>query len=184
MIQLHPDYLLFETSKGQIIPCSAELIAVELIGDAMQSIDPDLVHQAAAAVLHYFKEDLGWTTVSVGEFSQALADALGAFGLQITSDDELENRRVSRYDLRRLVGGSGRSLELSFFPRLREEFKARLAKSPDVLLFHGLRACVKQMTGAKRWSHRCEALSDQIVGFLRACLANESSNSSCGLMIN
>ncbi len=183
MIQLHPDYLLLETSKGQIIPCSAELVAVELIGDAMQSIDPDLVHQAAAAVLHYFKEDLGWTTVSVGEFSQALADALGAFGLHITSE-EPEDRRVSRYDLRRLAGGSGRSLELSFFPRLREELRARLAKSPEVLQFHGLRACVKQMTGAKRWSPRCEVLSDQIVEFLRACLKTESSSDSCGLMIN
>jgi hypothetical protein len=184
MIQLHRDYLLFETAKGQIIPCSAELIAVELIGEAMEKLDPDLVHQAAAAVLHYFKEDLGWTTVSVGEFSQALADALEALGLQISSDETPGSGRVSRYDLRRLAGGSGRTLELCFFPRLREEFRTRLARSPDVLQFHGLRACVKQLTGAKRWTHRCEALSDQIVEYLRACLETESVSRSCRLMIN
>lgn len=179
MIQLHPDYLLFETSQGQIIPCSAELIAVELIGDAVDSLDPELVKQAAAAVLHYFRQDLGWTTVTVGEFSRALASALKGLGLRIQSEDS--DAAVSSYDLRRLVLGSEDALELTFFPLLREELRARLENSPRVLRFHGLRGCVKQLVGAKRWSHRCQTLNDQIVEYLRACLATESS--SCGLLI-
>lgn len=183
MIQLHRDYLLFETSQGQVIPCSAELVAVELIGDALDSIDPELVHQAAAAVLHYFKEDLGCNTVSVGEFSRALADALQALGLQISSADPVEPGRVPSCDLRRLAGGAGRAIELSFFPILREEFSARLELSPKVLRFHGLRGCVKQLIGAKRWTQRCQVLSDQIVDFLRACLVAEGPKRSCGLMI-
>lgn len=183
MIQLHPDYLLFETSHGQIIPCSAELIAVELIGDALGSVDPELVQEAAAAVLHYFRQDLGWTTVSVGDFSRALAEALQAVGIQIESGEVNGDEPLASYDLRRLVLGSGRVFELGFFPRLRDALRSRLSRSPQVLRFHGLRGCVKQLTGAKRWSYRCQVLSDQIVDYLRACLATESARSCCGLIV-
>jgi hypothetical protein len=183
MIQLHRDYLLIETSQGQIIPCSAELVAVELIGDAIGSIDPELVQEAATAVLHYFKQDLGWTTVSVGEFSRALAEALQTLGLRIEADASDETGSVCSYDLRRLAPGSGAGFELSFFPTVREEMRTRLERSPKVLRFHGLRDCVKQLLGAKRWTSRCQALNDQIVEYLRACFASQSSQTACGLVI-
>ena len=182
MIQLHSDYLLFETGQGQLIPCSAELVAVELIGDAISSLDPELVQEAAAAVLHYFKEDLGWTTVSVAEFSRALEQALKNLGLRIHSDP-LNEPAPRSYDLRQLAAGSERTFELSFFPRLREEIKARLGESPDILRFHGLRGCVKQLVGVRRWTPRCQVLNDQIVEYLRACLETEASLRSCRLVI-
>ena len=34
MIQLHTDCLVFETSDGDSIPCSAQDVTVELLGDA------------------------------------------------------------------------------------------------------------------------------------------------------
>jgi hypothetical protein len=182
MIQLHRDYLLFETSKGQIIPCSAELVAVELIGEAIESLDPDLVQQAANAVLHYFKQDLGWTTVSVGEFSRALEQALTALGLNILSTPA-DERTPASCDLRRIAAGVDRGFELSLFPRLRQEMRTRLGEAPQMLCFHGLRGCVKQLVGAKRWTHECQALNDQIVEFLRACLSSEAPSGSCGLVI-
>jgi hypothetical protein len=182
MIQLHPDYLLFETAQGQIIPCSAELIAVELVGDALAHLDLALVREAAAAVLHYFRQDLGWTTVSVGEFSRALADALKALGIR-ASVPEPERAPGASCDLRRLVSGADHSLELGFFPTLRHTLRSQMGQSPGVLRFHGLRGCVKELTGAKRWSHRCQALHDQIVDYLRACLATEFAQASCGLIV-
>src|SRR4051794_24010522 len=132
MIQLHRDYLLFETAEGQIIPCSAEFVAVELIGDAASSLDPELVQQAASAVLHYFKEDLGWTTVSVGEFSKALEQALQALGLRVHPESECESETKSKaeakgkstlrsYDLGQLASDG---VELAFFPRLREQVRS------------------------------------------------------------
>ena len=49
MIQLHPEYLIFRTSQGELIPCSAESVTIELIGDASSFLDPDTVREAAAA---------------------------------------------------------------------------------------------------------------------------------------
>jgi hypothetical protein len=179
MIQLHRDYLLFETAQGQIIPCSAEFVAVELIGDAAAHLDPELVQHAASAVLHYFKEDLGWTTVSVGEFSKALEQALQALGISAQSDPADQDGRRS-YDLTQLAAGA---VELSFFPKLRQELRTKLEEAPKVLRFHNLRGCVKQLVGAKRWNIRCQTLNDQIVEYLRACLATESDRKGCGLVI-
>jgi hypothetical protein len=181
MIQLHPDYLLFETPAGKIIPCSAELVAVELIGEASADLDPAIVQQAAAAVLHYFRQDLGWSTVTVGEFSRALEQALQALGVKASGP--AEERQIRNFDLRQLADGSERGFELSFFPKLREALRTRLESSPKVLRFYGLRGCVKQLVGAKRWSHRCQDLNDQIVEYLRACLVTESPMNSCDLVI-
>src|SRR3569833_1988255 len=71
MIQLRPDCLIFQTSQGELIPCSAETVTIELIGDASSVLDPEIVREAASAVVHYFKHDLGRETVSVAEFSDA-----------------------------------------------------------------------------------------------------------------
>ena len=76
MIQLHPEYLIFQTSQGELIPCSAESVTIELIGDASSLLDPEVVREAASAVVHYFKNELGRETVSVTEFSKALERAL------------------------------------------------------------------------------------------------------------
>ena len=51
MIQLHTDCLVFETSDGEAIPCSAQDVTVELLGDAAHELEPMLVTEAAEAVL-------------------------------------------------------------------------------------------------------------------------------------
>jgi tetratricopeptide (TPR) repeat protein len=58
--------------------------------------------------------------------------------------------------------------------RLRKELRQQLARSPRRLVFRGLRGCVKQLAGARRWSARCEKLQEQIIEYLRQCLTAES----------
>ena len=50
--------------------------------------------------------------------------------------------------------------------------------------FHGLRVCVKQLAGARRWSNRCELLQDQIVDYLRGCLTAETKENECALVVD
>ena len=59
----------------------------------------------------------------------------------------------------------------------------QLRQSPRVVRFRGLRGCVKHLAGARRWSPRCENLQDQIVGYLRECLSNESRETECRLVV-
>ncbi len=184
MIQLHSDTLIVHLLDGEAIPCSAEALTVELIGDGDAGVDPELVRNAARAVLHYFKVERGLDFVSAGEFAQALAKVLRSFGLPASQAyAEAEQRRVTESNLLRLAYESGESFELAFFPRLRAELQQHLGQAAQVIRFKGLRACVKQLTGARRWSGRCQKLNDQIVDYLRTCWNAEGPSVATALVV-
>ena len=184
MIRLHSDCLMFQMPEGGAIPCSAESVTIQLIGDVAGPLDPELVRNAARAVLHYFKVDQGREFVSASEFSEALASVLRGFGLAVTEGHATEKRRrVTESDLRRLACESGKGFELAFFPRLRDQLRRHLDQAPHVVRFSGLRGCVKQLAGARRWSGRCQKLNDQIVDYLRNCLSAEPGSKDCALLV-
>src|ERR1700739_147533 len=121
MIALNSNCLLFELSNGESVPCSAEMICVEIIGSPDANIDPEMLRHAAASVFHYFKHDLQWETVTVGEFAGALERVLRNLGLTLYPGKK--ERDVLESDLSLLARVSGVSLELIFFPRLRDELR-------------------------------------------------------------
>ena len=61
--------------------------------------------------------------------------------------------------------------------------RQQLQQSPRVLRFRGLRGCVKQLAGARRWSHRCQTLHNRIVEYLRECLSAEARQGGCALVV-
>jgi len=137
--------------------------------------------------LHYFKQEQGRESVTLGEFAEALEKVLQGFKFAETpfeSDGENESR-VLEADLQQLATDSGEAFELTFFPRLRDEMRSRLQQSPSpqMLRFRGLRNCVLQLTGARRWSPRCQNLEEQIVEFLRTCLSAEPHPEACALVV-
>ena len=162
MIQLQSGCLVFRTANGQNIPCSAELVSIELIGNAADLVDAEVVRHASAAVLHYFRHNLGRTEVTVAEFTEALARALKQLGFEIQTPAvpcPAPAARVTESDLRQLACESGKGFELAFFARLRAEVCERLDGVPQVVHFTGLRGCVKQLVGARRWSELRSAAS-------------------------
>jgi hypothetical protein len=192
MIALQSDYLIFQLTNGESIPCSAQMITVEIVGNANGMIAPELLHHAAASVFHYFKVELSRETVTVGEFALALEKALQGLGLTLFAD-RLEPRPpvtaeapaelTLESDMSLIALESGESLELLFFPRLRDELRAKLRQAPRVLRFRGLRGCAKRLAGAQRWSPRCEKIQEQIVGYLRECLVAEPEQKECALVV-
>lgn len=83
MISLAHDCLLFELASGEAIPFSAEMISVELMGDVVSQLDPEVIRHAAASVFHYFKHDLERDSVTVGEFAGMLEKVLRGLGLHV-----------------------------------------------------------------------------------------------------
>jgi hypothetical protein len=184
MIALHNDCLLFQLHNGESVPCSADMICVEIIGETDGQLEPETLRHAAASVFHYFKIELAREAVTVGEFSLALEKALHHLGYTIHAQDPGSLAgEISDTDLARLLSENGDSLELFFFPRLRAELRGQLRQSPRVVRFRGLRACVKKVVGARRWSSRCERLEDQIISYLRECLNAETAPPGCALVV-
>ncbi len=190
MIILAEDCLVLRDASGEGIPCSAETISVELIGENASMFDAEFIKQAAGAVLHYFRDELGRQTVTMAEFSMALENVLLGFKLAAGKNVAAVKKaaadpaaRIAQSDLCRLAAETDNGGELIFFPRLRDELRAQLQQSPQMLCFRGIRNCVKQLTGARRWSHRCQSLQDQIVEFLRSCMSREDSAVDCALVV-
>jgi hypothetical protein len=157
------------------------MICVEVIGSVDSLLDPEMLRHAAASVFHYFKNDLARETVTVGEFAGALEKVLRTLGFAIHT--EKGGRETSEMDMRLLTLEASENLELFFFPRLRDELRVQLKRSPRLLRFRGLRGCVKQLTRARRWSGRCEKLQEQIVEYLRECLTAEPGQNECALVV-
>src|SRR5580658_9450482 len=101
MIALSSNCLLFRLSNGESVPCSAEMICVEVIGSVDGLLDPELLRNAAASVFHYFKNDLARETVTVGEFAGALEKVFRL--LSFSAPTEKGGRETTESDLRLLM---------------------------------------------------------------------------------
>jgi hypothetical protein len=186
MIALQSDCLIFQLTNGESIPCSAEMISIEIVGgsDDYDSLDPKMLRHATASVFHYFKTELDRESVTVGEFAQALEKALQGLGLTLFAEKcETGGNTTLAANLAHIASESSESLELFFFPRLRDELRLKLRHSPKVLRFYGLRVCVKQLAGARRWSSRCDEIEEQIIEYLRQCLTAEPQKNKCALVV-
>ncbi|HVV70282.1 MAG TPA: hypothetical protein VHI52_02095 [Verrucomicrobiae bacterium] len=182
MIALANDCLLFRFTSGDCVPFSADMISVELMGQSASWFDQDFVKHAAQAVFHYFKHELRRQTVTVGEFAAALEKVLRGFTLA-GAEPAPSDGSVVESDLRRLANESSDGCELVFFPKLRQELRRGLKQNPRVLRFRGLRGCVKQLTGARRWGVRCRNLEAQILSYLHQCLDSEAKPRELALLV-
>jgi hypothetical protein len=182
MILLAHDCLFFELPNGDRVPLRSEMISIEISSDGPTALDPEMVAHATAAVFHYFKHDLERLTVTVDEFSSALERVLRRL-VRLWSGNSTAPLDEWWADLDSLALEAEGS-ELAFFTRLRQELRGGLAVAPAVLRFRGLQGCVKQLTGARRWTVRCRNLRDAIVDYLRRCLAVEAGEKHCSLVVD
>ena len=187
MIRLAQNCLLFELPSGESVPLSAEMISFELAGDtpkAQQQLD--FLEHAAASVLHYFKHDLKRKSVSVAEFANVFETVLRGLGLEVESNHAEVILPVTKTDndLQLMATEAGPAGELVFFPRLRDALRLQLRTAPAVIRFTGLHDCAKQLSGARRWSPRCESLRQQVIQFLRKCLSLEAAGRPCSLLVD
>ncbi len=121
MIALLSECLLFQLTNGESVPCSAEMISVELVGGADCLLDPEVLRHAAASVFHYFKAELCRESVTVGEFAGALEKVLRNLGFTIRAGAvESRSRGTIETDLGLMAKESGDSFELFLLPALAE----------------------------------------------------------------
>jgi hypothetical protein len=184
MIQLHSDYLVFEVSGGDKIPCSVQKLTIEVLAESLDQIDPEVVQHAASAVLHYFRHDLQRVNVTIDEFTTALEQVLTGLGYQVQASTAVTPPAVAEADLAAMAESLGDGLELGFYPRLRRELRSLLAGTPRMVRFCGLRRCAKRLARVQRWCPRSVQVSEEIVRFLRDCWGKERPQSACALLVN
>jgi len=177
MIALAADCILLQRANGEFEPMNSHTISIEVVTEGQAPFDEEFVKEASAAVLHYFKKEEGRESVTLGEFAAALEKVLMGFSPAVAQDQvpAKPGGSIVEADMLAMLSESGMVLELNFFPKLREELRNRLRSAPQLLRFRGLRNCVLQLAGSQRWTPRCRRMEEQIVEFLRECLAAERS---------
>lgn len=198
MIALRDEFLLVAQEGGQYLPCSVEHLTFELAGSAAKQVDPEWMRQAAAGVLHYFKEELGKSHVTVAEFTAALSKVFQGLGLtaEVQSVEPAATqaaggaaateatRSVWRGDLRAIAVESGKLGELAFQQALLSQLAAALEAGPQTVEFSGLRGCVKLITGRKIWCPECRRWSAWIVDLLRLWLSEKAADRHVSLVVH
>lgn len=183
MIALASDSLMFKLPNGETVPFTSANIIIEVDANTAATFDADFIRHAANAVFHFFRNELQREAISVDEFAEALEKALSGFTLGNGAKKPQVPSCVLESDLTRMAKESG-SAELFFFSNLRAELRKQLSKAPQVVHFRGLRGCVKQLTGARRWNGRCRQLHEQIVNYLRECLHAEPGDAERALVVD
>lgn len=187
MIDLDRDSIWLTQPDGEAVPCSLEALTFEIAGSEASQLDPEVLRNAAAGVLHYFKDELGRTQVTLGEFAAALARVLEGLGLCVevsAGDGDPAAPAVRQSDLRELACESGKLGELDFFPRLHSTLRRELAADPARLEFRGLRSAVKQLLGRKHWSSSCRDLEERILVALREWWIQEKGDRRTLLLVS
>ena len=72
MIQLNPDCVVLELEGGNNLPCSVELMTVELLGETSSWMDPEILKNINHGVIVYLRDELGKQLVSFEEFAEVL----------------------------------------------------------------------------------------------------------------
>jgi hypothetical protein len=156
-------------------------IVVELAGKCGSLPDRELITQAISAVVHYIKTDLKVDTIPADEFSTLLEAVLEGFGFVVktkvkngnggpaikTRKCERDNKSTEIINLQQVAEDVGYGYELFFFDRLRQTVAKSMLKRPHLLYLYGLRDCVRYLTGTRKWTPRCQKLSEEIVFFAR-----------------
>lgn len=181
MTRLQPDYPAFDWGDPAAGLLPAEQVALQLAGP-MAGRYAEEIRAAAAAVVYFFRHDLGRTTVSVADFAATLRQALAGLGLSLELPTQQGELGLAT-DLAGLLAQAPESRELVLFARLRQHLGQQLRTQPASIRYCGLRGCVRRVLGARRWTRRCQRLADQIVSFLRACLQADGRGSPCILVV-
>jgi hypothetical protein len=194
MIALRDDFLLVAQEGGHYIPCSAEHLTFELAGSAANQVDPEWMKQAAAGVLHYFKDELGQSHVTVAEFTTALSKVFQGLGMtaEVTTiappvaepeGPPAPPQVVWRGDLQAIAVESGELGELAFQKALLSQLTMALESSSQTVEFSGLRGCVKMITGRKHWCPECRKWSAWIVDLLRSWMSEKAGHRHVSLVV-
>lgn len=170
MILLRADIAWVETEDGRREPFDAERLAASIHRAAARAGQGDLwiADSVALALHHYVQQCTTQQTIALVELVKLVIDVLEVLGHKKTSDVYAQHQFRVEVRLDELAHTAGAAFELEFFTKLDAALGAAADGTLEELQLRGLRPCVLQLRGARRWSDGCRDLAEEIVGYVRA----------------
>lgn len=124
--------------------------------------------ESIAAAVHLFAcENKDDRTVTAREVSDIVASLLSMLSFNDIARAYSGRQQHAEIWLDEVVARAGGGFELSFYRQLDAALGVASHREMETLRVLGLRGCVMQLRGDRRWSAGCRRLADEIVGYVR-----------------
>jgi hypothetical protein len=169
MIQPLEDIVWVKFDDGRLAPFDEQRLALSIQSVAERAGHSDwwLAESVAAAVHAYAVKCRSDHVIPSSEIVEIVVAVLATLGFQKISQAYAGHERSAAIHLNDLAARMGGAFELEFFRQLDHELKAASDHRLSVMEVDGLRACVMQLRGARRWNSGCRKLAEEIVGYVR-----------------
>lgn len=182
MIQLREDVAWVREADGRLTPFDVTRLAASIHG-AVATADPAehlLSESVAAAIYRYIQDVCRERTIAASEITELVGAVLAMLGLDEVARAYEQRGEWAEIQLDQLTGPT--DFELGFYRRLDTELSAVVTDDRERVMLRGLRACVMQLHGARRWGESCRVLADEIVGFIRERMRTRAATLSVEIL--
>lgn len=169
MIQLQEDVVWVKFEDGHLAPFDEQRLALSIQQVAERVGSPDwwLAESVAAAVHVFVGRSRSDGVIQSSEIAEIVAAVLSTLGYENISRAYGSGTNRVAIQLNELMGRMNAALELEFFQRLDRALGAAASHRIQVMEVNGLRACVMQLRGTRRWTTGCRKLAEEIVEHVR-----------------
>jgi len=173
MIRQLEDMVWVKFEDGHMTPFDEQRLALSIQNVAERAGHSDwwLAESVAAAVHAYAIKCRSDGVIPSREIVEIVVAVLSTLGFKNISQAYAKHEHSTAIHLNDLAMRGGAAFELEFFRQLDRELKAASDQRLSVIEVDGLRACVMQLRGARRWNSGCRKLAEEIVEYVRERVA-------------
>ena len=167
MISLPQQLPMIQVGPGQVTACDPIWLR-STVRDAARGVNvPDwFADDVVQGVVHFLKVNYNGTVIAIGCLFDKIRHSLKDLGLDEMSEGLETIPPPISISLTDTARRAGSGYELVFYRLLSERFQRAAAHGVEHVFCYGLRKCVKNLAGAKKWCPRCERLANEIREFL------------------
>ena len=169
MIQAHDDIAWVKFNDGHLVPFDEHRLVLSIHSIAERAGHEDwlLAESIARAVHVYAVKCVADSVIPSSQIAEVVATILAMLGFKELSEAYTNQQHRAAIHLGDLATRVGTAFELEFFRQLDHALGASTDRRLSVLEVDGLRACVMQLRGARRWTAGCRRFAEEIVEHVR-----------------
>ncbi|MGD1019916.1 MAG: ATP cone domain-containing protein [Verrucomicrobiia bacterium] len=185
MIQLQTDVLWVRAEDGRLAPFDEHRLALSIqkVAENVGHSDWWLAESIAAAVHAFAAKSRSDRIIPSQEIAEIVATVLATLGYDWISEAYAGDSNRVAIHLNELVWRASAGFELEFFQQLDHALGAAANRRLVAMRIDGLRACVMQLRGTRRWTAECRRLAEDIVEHVRGRVARMRSPRAANLKL-
>jgi hypothetical protein len=182
---MHTDVLWVRAGDGRLAPFDEQRLALSIQKVAENAGQSDwwLAESIAAAIHAFAVKSRSDQIIPSKEIADIVTTVLATLGYDWISEAYAGDANRVAIHLNELAWRTNAGFELEFFQELDHALSAATNRRLVAMRIDGLRACVMQLRGTRRWTAGCRRLAEDIVEHVRGRVARMRSPRAASLKL-